>query len=412
MNEELIIVGAGLAGLFAANLALDEGLSVRVVARGRGGLALSHGCIDIYNGSSPSRAIRKLEGSHPYRLVPNRNFKSSMRAFKDILHQCGITYLGGISTSIPLLSPSGTPFRTSFVPKSMFKGRLDDPRPITIVGIECFRDFQVTSLAANAKRHGVPIHAVIKLPMLEVVDHRDLYATDFADLLSDQSTREEIWRAWKPKLSGQSRVGFPAVFGKASAETLIEEAEDFLGLEIFEIPTLPPSLPGVRLESALRMRLIKKGGFLIEGSSVKGRVDGRSKGRLSAGVQLETAGGMRTLDSAYVLLASGGFLNGGLETTYDGRVYEGVYGIPISTNVSQSSWTSTDFWKPQPYSLMGVSTDKLLRPLDQRNKPFLENLFAAGGILSGADRTFEGSRQGIDLSTAYHAVRSILSMAS
>jgi anaerobic glycerol-3-phosphate dehydrogenase len=34
-----------------------------------------------------------------------------------------------------------------------------------------------------------------------------------------------------------------------------------------------------------------------------------------------------------------------------------------------------------------------------------ENVFAVGGLLAGADRNSEGSREGIDLATAWAAVR-------
>ena len=49
MRADLLIIGSGLSGLFAANLAIDQGLDVQNVSRGRGGLSLSHGCIDMYD---------------------------------------------------------------------------------------------------------------------------------------------------------------------------------------------------------------------------------------------------------------------------------------------------------------------------------------------------------------------------
>jgi glycerol-3-phosphate dehydrogenase subunit B len=63
----------------------------------------------------------------------------------------------------------------------------------------------------------------------------------------------------------------------------------------------------------------------------------------------------------------------------------------------------------QPYAFFGLRVDRWLRPLAADNKPAFENVFAAGGILAGADRAGEGSRQGIDLATAYRAVEAALS---
>jgi anaerobic glycerol-3-phosphate dehydrogenase len=49
-----------------------------------------------------------------------------------------------------------------------------------------------------------------------------------------------------------------------------------------------------------------------------------------------------------------------------------------------------------------------MQPLGLDEKPMFKNLFAAGGLLTGSDRSIEGSRQGIDLATAYCAVNEAL----
>jgi glycerol-3-phosphate dehydrogenase subunit B len=47
-----------------------------------------------------------------------------------------------------------------------------------------------------------------------------------------------------------------------------------------------------------------------------------------------------------------------------------------------------------------------MQPVDQQGRAYFENLFACGGLLGGADRRRERSRQGIDLVTAYAALES------
>jgi glycerol-3-phosphate dehydrogenase subunit B len=408
MSLDLIIIGSGLTGLFAANLAVDQGLTVQVISSGRGGLSLSHGCIDIYNSSNPSRSIKSLSENHPYKIVSSGSIKASVNAFKSMASESGIDYHGGMSSSFRLLSVVGSPYRTSLVPVTLIKGRLDDPSPITIAGLENYRDFWSTRLSINAKRHGIKIRSTIDLPMLPLGNRRDLYSIDIAKLMLDDVFREELWRAWKPKLTGKKRVGIPAILGTHAATDLMMEAEEYFGVEIFEIPTLPPSLPGLRLETALKQRCSRLGAQLTEGPSALGRIDGRSKGRLTAGVQIRTAGGIKLLNAKAVLLATGGFLHGGLQAQHDGKIIESVYGIPIQTFSPRAQWTSSNLWETQNYSYHGLTTDKLMRPLDHKRKPFLENLFAAGGILHGADRTQENSRQGIGLATAYQAIQSIV----
>jgi glycerol-3-phosphate dehydrogenase subunit B len=409
MSLDLLIVGSGLTGLFAANLAVNQGLTVHNVSRGQGGLSLAHGCIDIFNSSNPARSIKKLPGTHPLKTVSTASIKAAIKEFKSIVSEVGIDYAGGYSSSIPLLSSAGSPFRTTLVPDTMIKGRLDDISPITIAGLENYRDFWAEKCTSQAKRHGIKIRSTLLLPMLHRDIERDLYATDIAKLLLSDSFREELWRAWKPKLTGQKRVGIPAIMGFHNAVDLIREAEEYFGIELFEIPTLPPSLPGLRLEVALKERILRKGGKFTEGPDARGRIDGRSKGKLAAGLQLSSSGGLHSLNARAVLLATGGFLHGGLKAFHNGSVVESVFGAPVNIVSPRSQWTATHFWDTQQYAYMGLETDGLMRPLDYRNKPFLENLFAAGGLLSGADRTHEGSRQGIDLATAHQAIESIVS---
>lgn len=409
MTVDLLVVGSGLTGLFAANLAVDHGLSVHLVSQGRGGLSLSHGCIDIYNSTNPARSIKKLPAIHPYRIVGKDALRLAIRILKAYTQKSDIAYKGGSTQGIPLLSPAGIPFRTSVVPETVLKGRLDDPRPFSIAGLNGFRDFWAASLVKRARQHGVRVHSAFELPLLQFADRRDIHAAGLAKLFGDPSFRSELWRAWKPKLTGAKRVGFPAVFGFLNSKDIIAEAEESLGVDIFEIPTLPPCLPGLRLEALLTQRAINQGVKLIEGPVAKGRIDGRSKGKLAAGIQTSSGGGQHSLDARAVLLATGGFLNGGLTAGVDGSVTESVFNLPIAVQHAVEDWASPHFWETHPYANLGVETDKMMRPLDIRGKAFLENLFAAGGVLHGADRTHEGSRQGIDLASAYQAVKSIRS---
>jgi glycerol-3-phosphate dehydrogenase subunit B len=62
----------------------------------------------------------------------------------------------------------------------------------------------------------------------------------------------------------------------------------------------------------------------------------------------------------------------------------------------------------QLYAVSGVNVDRWMRPLGPDGTVAFDNLYAAGGLLAGADRAYEGSRQGIGLATAFRAVESAL----
>jgi anaerobic glycerol-3-phosphate dehydrogenase len=54
-----------------------------------------------------------------------------------------------------------------------------------------------------------------------------------------------------------------------------------------------------------------------------------------------------------------------------------------------------------------VRVNENMQAVDAKGKVICPNLFAIGGLLAGADRNGEGSREGIDLATAWKAVEQI-----
>jgi glycerol-3-phosphate dehydrogenase subunit B len=109
-----------------------------------------------------------------------------------------------------------------------------------------------------------------------------------------------------------------------------------------------------------------------------------------------------------VILATGGVLHGGLLARQDGRVQESVFDLPLTFSAERAGWATATPLGPQPYELFGLDVGTDMRPLGGDGEPMFENLFAAGGILAGADRTAEGSRQGIGLATGLRAVEAAL----
>jgi anaerobic glycerol-3-phosphate dehydrogenase len=65
----------------------------------------------------------------------------------------------------------------------------------------------------------------------------------------------------------------------------------------------------------------------------------------------------------------------------------------------------------QPYASYGLRVDTAMRPATDDGAAYFTNLFAAGGVLAAGDRAMEGSRQGIDLVTAFRAVESALGVS-
>ncbi|HET7010283.1 MAG TPA: FAD-binding protein, partial [Anaerolineales bacterium] len=236
---------------------------------------------------------------------------------------------------------------------------------------------------------------------------RDLYSSDLALRFERSWSPEQLASIWGPMLAKAPRLGLPAVLGLDSAGEIHGRLEQLLGIEIFEIPTLPPSVPGLRLERTLRRHALLLGCRIVEGAHVIGRIDGRSGGSRVLGVVAETAAGPRAFDADAVLLATGGFLHGGLRASRGGSVVDSVFGLPIRAPADREQWFGDRCLAAHPYDLLGLNVNDRLQPVDRRGEPYYSNVFACGGILGGVDRRAENCRQGIDLATAYAAVGSI-----
>lgn len=406
---DLVIVGAGLAGLFSSVLAARDGLEVVLVAQGRGGLAISSGCIEIWRQKAPSRAVSHLAKAHPLTLAGKDCLYAALNEFSNLMQEYSYPFVGSVNRNFQLPTALGRLITVNQAPATMAKGEIESGDSFWLAQFPSFRDFYGEIAFQHLKSEKVEIKGIIDLPLFNVPAWREAYAPDLAHKFELADWLEEIIRAWRPKLQGLGKVGLPAVLGFDNAPKIHQRLEDELAIEIFEIPTLPPSVPGLRLEKLLRRAALNAGVNIMEGSAAVGRVDGRTGGTHTSGVVLQTAGGSRQIEAAAVLLATGGLLNGGLIRRRDGIFQESVYDLPLYNDPNNSTCVSQTPLESQPYGSIGVGVDAQMRVLDAHGDPLLRNLYAVGGLIAGSDRTAEGTRQGIDLATAFCAVKAIQS---
>jgi glycerol-3-phosphate dehydrogenase subunit B len=405
---DLLVIGAGLTGLFASWLAARRGARTMLIAFGRGGLELSTGCLAVSAAASPREAIQASKRPHPYALVGAESVERALEALLTLLAAEGLPYAGSLDANMLLPTASGRTIVSAFAPASLASASLSSGQPITIAGFTGFRDFDST-LAARVLGAGLGrIVTSVDLPLPAPAPRRDRYATDLARLFEDPSWREMAARGWRPALVGVSLLGLPATLGLHLHPFVWQDMQQRLEIPLFEIPTLPPSLPGLRLEWVLRQACLRAGVDILEGALAVGRVERRQTRARVAGAVAMAAGGPQAFDAGAVVLASGGFLHGGLVARQSGLVQESVFDLPVVHNPDRSTWVSPHAGDTQPYASFGLRVDASMRPLDPGGQPMFANLFAAGGLLAGARRAEEGSRQGIDLGSAFRAVEAAL----
>jgi len=403
------VVGAGLSGLVAAILAAERGADVTLLARGRGGLELSHGCIDIWHDGDLRQELPSIASGHPYRMIGVDAIEKAVQAFLRIVQPSGLGYLGEFRHPLRLPTAVGSLRRTNFAPLAQVSDDALGDLPCLIGAIEGFRDFFPAMIRRNLIENGFSVEGIVELP-LPGHPARDVYASDLARLLDREEDAGNVLNAWQRRLAGAGalRLLLPAVLGLRDAGRLHRKAETIIGMPIQEIPTLPPSMPGLRLEWVLWRAADAAGVHLVEGPQITSPPDVMAGAGRVEELMAETAAGERRFPADAIILATGGILNGGLKALQDGRVVETVFGLPVSGVGLRDEWTAERMIDRQPFERFGVKVDAALHPVDADGRVLLENVHVIGGLLGGADRISEGSRQGIDLGSAYRAVEVIL----
>jgi len=76
----------------------------------------------------------------------------------------------------------------------------------------------------------------------------------------------------------------------------------------------------------------------------------------------------------------------------------------------RAAWFRDDLLDPEghPVHAFGLRVDEGLRPLDEAGRPAFANLFAVGHALGGFSPLVGGYDEGLDLASAYAAVRAAL----
>jgi glycerol-3-phosphate dehydrogenase subunit B len=381
----IVVIGAGLAGLVAAVRLAESGERVVVLAKGIGATHLSPVTIDVL-GYAPDRvdnplaAVDSLAPDHPYSLVGRDVLVAAAAWWRE-----SMPYVGSLEENLLLPTAVGALKPSALVPETMAAGAGTDP--VCIVGFRALKDFHGALLADNLRRAGIDARSV----ELDVRPEGrvDANSLAFARAFDDPGFRDEIARSLSP--GDGERVAFPAVLGLAGEAW--RALQDRLERPVFEVPTLPPSVPGMRVAKALRDRLRRARGRLVLNNVVIGAE--RSGSRLTS---LRVRVGLRevTQPADWVVLATGGFASAGLELDSHWHAREVALDLPVSGVPAAERFTPS-YFDDHPMGRAGVAVGRDLRPEG------VENVLVVGATLAGAQPWKEKSGDGISLATGYHA---------
>jgi glycerol-3-phosphate dehydrogenase subunit B len=408
LHFDAVVIGAGTAGLTAATRLAEGGARVCVLAKGIGSTHLAPGTIDVLGYApdrvdEPARALSELAAArpdHPYALMGVESVAPALQWFAERIAdgpQPGYRYVGGLERNHLLPTALGVLRPSALVPETMAEGDMRTREPVCIVGTRVLRDFHAALCAANLERAGIAARAIeVELHL----DRADANALGMARRFDDPEFRAAFAAQVTPLLHGDERVGLPAVLGLRDPHGAWADLQRRLGRGVFEIPTLPPSVPGMRAFEALRAGLRGAGGRLILGAEVVGAE--REGGRMSA-VRTHAAGHDVRYHARWFVLATGGFASGAITLGSDWVTRETVLGLALRGAPAPGERRFVgEYLAEQPMARVGVAVDGALRAEG------VENVLVAGAALPGAVPWREGSGEGLALASGHRAAEVVL----
>ncbi len=402
MHYDLIVIGMGLSGLMAAKTAAEKGKRVLIVGKGLGSLSLFSNTVDVL-GSIP-KTMKIREGlsqwtedhpNHPYSRVGWERIEEALFAFTSLFPPpYSFETVGDGNCLIP--TGAGTLRPAYLVPVTMVAGAFLKEGDALIVGFEGFKDFHAHYVAHQLNCRGITLS-------LPEASHREMTATALARLMEEESFRKTIGREIKKELHGQTRVGLPAILGIHDCFKVKNDFEEIIHAEVFEIPILPPSIPGMRIFNKFKEWLIQKGVTFLSGHSVSRPI---LRGKKCERIEVFHPPISTSYSSDCYILATGRFIGGGLVANEE-KVFEAIFNLPVNQPKSREDWFGKSFFGdlPHPVHQAGILTDSTLRPVDEKGNRILENVWIAGSTLAHHHSIDEKSREGIEIATGYMAAK-------
>ena len=408
LHYDAVVIGAGTAGLVAGARLAEGGARVCVVAKGVGSTHLAPGTIDVL-GYAPDRVLSpggameefvSRHPDHPYAALGVDAIAEAVRWFEGRVESGplpGYRYLGDLDRNYLLPTAVGALRPSAVIPETMTAGDSVVMDRVCVVGTRTLRDFHAALCATNLTRAGIPARSV----EAEIeVDRADQNSLGLARRFDDPGWRAAFAGRLALKLQADERVGLPAVLGIRDPHGAWSDLEHRLGRSVFEIPTLPPSVPGMRLYEILRSALRAAGGRLVLGGEV---VSADRDGSRVTAVSTNAAGHDARYAAPWFVLAAGGFNSGAIELDSHWATHDRVLALPLrGVPAAGEPRFVGDYLAEQPMSRVGVAVDAELRAEGA------DNVLVAGAALPGAMPWREGSGEGIALASGSRAAELVL----
>ncbi|MGR6980478.1 glycerol-3-phosphate dehydrogenase subunit GlpB [Testudinibacter sp. P27/CKL/0425] len=426
MKFDSLIIGGGLAGLLCGIRLQQGGQRCAIVSNGQSALDFSSGSFDFLSLSNQNgepisdftRALTQLaqqQPEHPYSLLGHETVLSKLSVFEQLAGGLQLNLKQGGKQNHLRLTPLGSLRPTWLSPRSVptfaaepAQSAVLSAKKVAVLGIEGFNDFQPELLCENMQR--LPHFAqwqlsfgYLHIPELDHLrgDAREFRSINISQALEHKLNFEQLVNELKKAAGDADTVFLPACFGLDN-DDFLQQLQQASGIRLFELPTLPPSLLGIRQHRVLEKAFEKAGGLMMKGDSAL-RAEWNEAGEVTA---LYTRLNEEVpLQADHYVLASGSFFSNGLVASFD-QIVEPIFGLDLFNAPQRSQWTHHRFAEPQPYQQFGAKINT--RCQAQKQGASVNNLYAIGAVVGGYDPIHQGCGSGVAVVTALYVADQIL----
>lgn len=412
MKFDVVIIGGGLAGLMCGIRLQNGGKKCVIVSAGQSALHFSSGSFDLLNklpdGSdvvNPLDAVEKLDAGHPYRKVGGL-FGSYAGEAKKQLAESGVPVAGEALRNTYRITPMGTMKPTWLTMGDFIAFPSGESLPgskILIVNIAGFLDFNTKFIADSFEKRGAECRIIaVSVPETERlrVSPTEMRAPNIARTFENKDTLNALLSKIGTESDGFDCVVLPAVFGLSDSVS-VKMLSDRLDCKVCLVPTMPPSVPGIRSQMSLRHAFERLGGVFMLGDTVVKADFGDNK---VVRIYTENHGDYGIEAGSYVL-ATGSYFSKGLVARPD-SVAEPVFGCDVDCSANRADWYDVSFFKPQDYMRFGVVTDGGFHAV--KDGKAVCNLYAIGSVLGGFNALQQGCGAGVSMITALYVADNII----
>ena len=288
---DVVVIGAGIAGLTAAALARQQGAKTALVATGPGRFIYGAGW------------FRADEFAH----ADNAELGKAIAFFRQLSEEADCAFAGNLHQARLLPTVLGDFLPVTLAPSTLWNGAPSDGAQIAVVGIKGLSGFDEHFMAermnSDARQRGINCHYVARSIHLFRNLGLPLTPTRIANCFDyDAAFRHELATALATVADECDRILVPAILGLESSGKDLATFTASVGTHVGELATLPPSIAAVRVQKRLERHLQNLGIEIFRGFPVRQLFfsDGNC-----TGLEIDAPGRGTELRATHILLAAG-----------------------------------------------------------------------------------------------------------